>query len=136
MSITEIYLLAMMMIFAVPYLVWRLLNSDNVAPLVVVQIVGGVLLGPGVLGAAYPEYHAFVFSPQVTLALNGIAWWAVMVFVWIAGVELDLRQAWRWSRRCCLAWAWHWCCWAGSPTGSAHAPIPGNSSPAWAWAAR
>ena len=95
MSITEIYLLAMMMIFAVPYLVWRLLNSDNVAPLVVVQIVGGVLLGPGVLGAAYPEYHAFVFSPQVTLALNGIAWWAVMVFVWIAGVELDLRQAWR-----------------------------------------
>ncbi|KQN65394.1 sodium:proton exchanger [Duganella sp. Leaf61] len=95
MSTTEIYLLAMMMIFAVPYLVWRLLNSDNVAPLVVVQIVGGVLLGPGVLGAAYPEYHAFVFSPQVTLALNGIAWWAVMVFVWIAGVELDLRQAWR-----------------------------------------
>ena len=55
MSITEIYLLAMMMIFAMPYLVWRLLNSDNVAPLVVVQIVGGVLLGPGVLGAAYPE---------------------------------------------------------------------------------
>lgn len=95
MSITEIYLLAMLMIFAAPYVAWRLLNSDHLAPLVVVQIVGGVLLGPGVLGAAYPEYHAFVFSPQVTLALNGIAWWAVMVFVWLAGVELDLRQAWR-----------------------------------------
>ena len=27
-------------------------------------------------------------------ALNGIACWAVMVFVWIAGIELDLHQAW------------------------------------------
>ncbi|MET0323303.1 MAG: cation:proton antiporter [Duganella sp.] len=95
MSTTEIYLIAMLMIFAAPYIVWRLLNSDNVAPLVVVQIVGGVLLGPAVLGAAFPAYHAFVFSAPVTLALNGIAWWAVMVFVWIAGVELDLRQAWK-----------------------------------------
>ena len=25
-------------------------------------------------------------------SLNGIAWWAVMVFVWIAGIELDLQQ--------------------------------------------
>ena len=95
MTITEIYLIAMLMIFAAPYALWRLLNSDNVAPLVVVQIVGGVLLGPAVLGAMFPSYHAFVFSPQVTLALNGIAWWSVMLFVWIAGVELDLRQAWK-----------------------------------------
>jgi Kef-type K+ transport system membrane component KefB len=30
----------------------------------------------------------------VVQSLNGIAWWAVMLFVMIAGVELDLRQAW------------------------------------------
>jgi Kef-type K+ transport system membrane component KefB len=60
----------------------------------VVQILTGIALGPGVLGAALPEYHRFVFNPAVTAALNGVAWWAVMVFVWIAGIELDLRQAW------------------------------------------
>ncbi|OYU83105.1 MAG: cation/H(+) antiporter [Burkholderiales bacterium PBB5] len=27
-------------------------------------------------------------------ALNGVAWWAGRVGVWIAGIELDLRQAW------------------------------------------
>lgn len=32
------------------------------------------------------------------LAPNGIAWWAVMVFVWIAGIELDLKLAW--AHRC------------------------------------
>ena len=64
----------------------------------VVQIVAGILLGPGVLGAAFPEYYHFVFTPAVVQSLNGIAWWAVMIFVWIAGIELDLGAAWRHRR--------------------------------------
>ena len=94
MSTTEIFLIAMLIIFTVPYLIWRLARTEYFAPLVVVQIITGILLGPGVLGAAFPEYHAFVFSAPVIQSLNGIAWWAVMVFVWIAGIELDLHQAW------------------------------------------
>jgi Kef-type K+ transport system membrane component KefB len=94
MNTTEIFLIAMLIIFSLPYLVWRLGRTDYWAPLVVVQIVAGILLGPGVLGAAFPDYYRFVFNPQVITALNGIAWWAVMLFVWIAGIELDLRQAW------------------------------------------
>jgi len=94
MSTSEIFLIAILLIFAAPYLVWRLFRTEYYAPLVVVQIVGGILLGPGVLGHAFPGYYAFVFNPQVIGALNGIAWWAVMLFVWVAGVELDLRQAW------------------------------------------
>ncbi|MBK6660444.1 MAG: cation:proton antiporter [Proteobacteria bacterium] len=83
-----------MIIFSMPFLVWRLGRTDYYAPLVVVQIIAGILLGPGVLGALFPGYYSFVFNPQVIGALNGIAWWAVMIFVWIAGIELDLRQAW------------------------------------------
>ncbi|MGK6320058.1 cation:proton antiporter [Sphingomonas sp. DT-204] len=94
MSITEVFLIAMLIIFTLPYLVWRVLRTDYYAPLVVVQIIGGILLGPGVLGAAFPSYYASVFTPQVITALNGIAWWAVMMFVWIAGIELDLHLAW------------------------------------------
>ena len=94
MSTSEIFLIALLVIFTAPYLVWRVLRTDYYAPLVVVQIVGGILLGPGVLGRVFPAYYAFVFNPQVIGALNGIAWWAVMLFVWVAGVELDLRQAW------------------------------------------
>jgi len=95
---TEVYLIAMTIIFTVPYLVWRLGRTDFWAPLVVVQILTGIALGPGVLGAAFPDYYHFVFNPQVIGALNGVAWWAVMVFVWIAGIELDLAQAWRHRR--------------------------------------
>jgi len=98
MSTTEIFLIAMLLIFAVPYLIWRLGNTDYWAPLVVVQIITGVLLGPGVLGKAYPEYYSFVFNPQVIQTLNGIAWWAVMIFVMLAGIELDLKKAWEHRR--------------------------------------
>lgn len=94
MSTSETYLLAMILIFSVPYFVWRLFRTDRYAPLVVVQIIGGVLLGPGVLGAAYPEYYKLVFSPPVIGALNGVATWGVMLFVMLAGLEIDLRHAW------------------------------------------
>lgn len=97
-STTEVFLIAMAIIFSVPYLIWRLARTDYFAPLVVVQVIAGVLLGPGVLGKMYPDYYAFVFRPDVVDALNGLAWWAVMLFVMIAGVELDLRKAWQHRR--------------------------------------
>ena len=67
MTTTEIYLIAMAIIFTVPYLIWRVGKTD---------------------------YYAFVFSAPVVQSLNGVAWWAVLVFVWIAGIELDLKKAW------------------------------------------
>lgn len=98
MNTTEIFLIAMLIIFSLPWLVWRVFNTDYFAPLVVVQIIMGILLGPGVLGKWSPEYYQFVFTPAVVQSLNGIAWWAVMLFVMIAGVELDLAQAWKHRR--------------------------------------
>ncbi len=94
MNTTEIFLIAMTIIFTVPWLIWRLAKTDYFAPLVVVQIITGILLGPGILGRIFPDYYAFVFNPVVVQSLNGIAWWAVMLFVMIAGIELDLKKAW------------------------------------------
>ncbi len=95
MNTTEIFLIAMLIIMALPYFIWRLGRTDYWAPLVVVQIITGIVLGPGVVGKWFPDYYAFVFNPEVVQALNGIAWWAVMLFVCIAGIELDLKRAWQ-----------------------------------------
>ena len=94
MNTTELFLIAMIMIFAIPYAIWRLGRTDYFAPLVVVQIITGVLLGPGILGAVFPDYYSFVFTTPVIQSLNGVAWWGVSLFVCIAGVELDLKKAW------------------------------------------
>ena len=98
MSTVEKFLLAMLIVFSLPYLLWRLGRTEYWAPLVVVQIVGGILLGPGLLGAVLPQVYEFVFAAPVIQALNGVAWWAVMLFVFVAGVELDLSQAWQYRR--------------------------------------
>jgi Kef-type K+ transport system membrane component KefB len=103
MSTSEIFLIAMGIIFLIPYVTWRVGKTEYYAPLVVVQIITGILLGPGILGALYPHYYAFVFNPAVVQALNGIAWWAVMSFVWIAGIELDLGGVWRHRRESSIA---------------------------------
>ncbi len=94
MNTVELFLIAMILMFSLPWLIWRLGRTDYFAPLVVVQIVAGIVLGPGLLGRAFPDYYQFVFTPAVVQSLNGIAWWAVMLFVFIAGMELDLRKAW------------------------------------------
>ena len=62
MSTTEIFLLAMLIIFTIPYLIWRVGKTEYFAPLVVVQIITGILLGPGILGAIFPTYYQFVFN--------------------------------------------------------------------------
>ena len=61
MNTTELYLVAMLIIFSLPYLVWRGLRTEAYAPLAVVQIIGGIVLGPGVLGALF-RTHTRPFS--------------------------------------------------------------------------
>ncbi len=94
LTTTELFLAALALIFALPWAVWRLLRTDDWAPLVVVQIVMGIVLGPGLLGQALPDLHRALFTPAVVQSLAGLATWGVTIFVWLAGIELDLRQAW------------------------------------------
>ncbi|MEI6098192.1 MAG: cation:proton antiporter [Alphaproteobacteria bacterium] len=98
MSIAETFILVLLIIFTLPWAVWRLMGGTVVLPLVVVQIICGIVLGPGVLGAALPQVYAAVFRPEVIDAVNAVAMWAVMLFVFSAGLELDVTEAWA-SRR-------------------------------------
>ena len=92
MSVTELFLIAMIGIFTVPYLIWRGARTEYFAPLVVVQIISGILLGPGVFGYFFPELFQTIFDKPVMQALSGVAWWGVSVFVFLAGIELDIAR--------------------------------------------
>lgn len=87
-------LVAMVIILALPYLLWRLGKTEYWAPLVVVQILMGIALGPGVLGGAFPAVYDSIFTADVILMLDGLAGWGVILFVWLAGLELNLSNAW------------------------------------------
>lgn len=90
---TEVFLVSLAIIFLFPYFFWKFFKTDNYMPLVVVQIVSGIILGPGLVGKNFPEFYNTIFTEDNIKVLSGIAWWGVMLFVWTAGVELNLKEA-------------------------------------------
>ncbi len=66
-------------------------------PMVIGEMVAGVLLGPTVLGWLAPEAQHWLFphtGPAAT-ALDGIVILAVTLLLMVAGMEVDLSRVWR-----------------------------------------
>ena len=66
-------------------------------PAVLGEIVAGLLLGPTVLGAIFPQAVETLFpkSGNVSIALQGITTFAIVMFLLVAGMEVDLSRTWR-----------------------------------------
>ncbi|MFA7379030.1 MAG: cation:proton antiporter [Bacteroidia bacterium] len=61
-------------------------------PLVVGEILAGIVLGPSLFGQLFPESLQFIFPSAggATLALNGITQMSVIMLLFVAGLELEL----------------------------------------------
>jgi len=76
----------------VPWIVWSLLRLESWVPLPMFQIATGILLGPSAIGAFYPELFASVFTQGVRSSLDTIQTLAIVIFAFIAGLELKPRE--------------------------------------------
>ncbi|WP_283138052.1 cation:proton antiporter [Rhizohabitans arisaemae] len=61
-------------------------------PAVVGEITAGILLGPSVLGLAFPAASAWLFPDAVLGKLNVLAQLGAVLFVFLAGTELNIRM--------------------------------------------
>lgn len=61
-------------------------------PLVVGELIAGILLGPSILGQVYPQYTETIFTTNgnVGLVLNGLATVSVIMLLFAAGMEVEL----------------------------------------------
>ena len=89
MSAKVSFLAVTVAIVLLPWLFWRVPAVRRVAPLAVVQILVGVLLGPSCFGKALPELQSQVFSRPVLSALDGAASLGVLLYVFVTGLHLD-----------------------------------------------
>jgi Kef-type K+ transport system membrane component KefB/mannitol/fructose-specific phosphotransferase system IIA component (Ntr-type) len=66
-------------------------------PAVLGELVAGVLLGPTVLGTLAPELSEYLFPLQGpnAIALDAIATLAIVLFLLVAGMEVDLSTVWK-----------------------------------------
>jgi Kef-type K+ transport system membrane component KefB len=69
-------------------------------PAILGELLAGVLLGPTVLGTLLPEWQAWLFpaeGPNAVL-LDGISSLAIVLFLLVAGMEVDLSIVWKQGR--------------------------------------
>lgn len=59
-------------------------------PSVVGEMAAGVALGPVILGALAPDFHAYIFAPETLGPLNGLSQLGLVLFMFIVGAELRL----------------------------------------------
>jgi Kef-type K+ transport system membrane component KefB len=57
-------------------------------PPVIGEMTAGIVLGPIVLGALFPAWHAEVFAPASLPALDGLSQVGLVLFMFIVGAEL------------------------------------------------
>jgi Kef-type K+ transport system membrane component KefB len=83
-------LLQAIILIGLPPCLWYYTPLKRCVPLVVVQIIIGILLGPSLLGRLYPELYAFLFPPESVNALNATSTLAIVFFSFTIGTHFDI----------------------------------------------
>ncbi len=89
MTPSSIFLLAAFVIVAVPVVLLRVSGLKSVLPLVVVQIIVGIALGPSVFGRIAPDAFRSLATPETISSLSGLAAIGVLIFGLISGLHID-----------------------------------------------
>jgi Kef-type K+ transport system membrane component KefB len=78
-----------LVILTVPVALWRFFGLRHAVPLVCVQILVGIALGPSGFGRLAPGLFHLVFSPTALTPISGIATMAVLLFGYVTGLHLE-----------------------------------------------
>ncbi|MBX3172448.1 MAG: cation:proton antiporter [Candidatus Eremiobacteraeota bacterium] len=81
-------LLALAVIMASSQALGKLMARFQQPP-VMGEVLGGILLGPSLLGWVWPQASALLFAPDVTGALGTLARIGVILYMFFVGLELD-----------------------------------------------
>jgi Kef-type K+ transport system membrane component KefB len=60
-------------------------------PVVIGEVIAGILLGPSVLGHFWPAVSQFIFQPASLPNLNFLSQLGLILFMFIIGMELDIQ---------------------------------------------
>ena len=93
------FLLVSFLIVILPWLLWQWRPVRRFAPLAVVQIMAGVILGPSCFGLWAPDPHQALFTRPVLSLLDGVAGIGVLLYVFATGLHLDTAALQRDTRR-------------------------------------
>jgi Kef-type K+ transport system membrane component KefB len=59
-------------------------------PMVIGEIVAGIVLGPSILGTLMPEFSSFLFPPQSLQNIQVLSQIGLILFMFVIGMDLDI----------------------------------------------
>jgi Kef-type K+ transport system membrane component KefB len=89
MTADLIFLLQAFVVVTIPFALSRALKLSGAVPLVVIQILLGIALGPSLFGRIAPDAYRLLFNPATLGPLTGTASIAVLFFSFITGLHVD-----------------------------------------------
>src|SRR5215469_2452610 len=92
MSPVILFLIQALILVAVPFAMWSNPRVRQGVPLVVLQILAGIIFGPSFLASVAPEFAAMMFPAASLERLSGLAWLAALIFTFLAGLHLDISE--------------------------------------------
>lgn len=84
-------LLALTVIIAIARSCGFLFKKINQPP-VMGEVIGGIILGPSVLGRLSPEFASLIIPSTIMPILNVIAQIGIIFYMFLVGLELDLKE--------------------------------------------
>lgn len=87
MSEMSIFFIQALLVIGLPYLIWRIPGVSRIVPLVVLQILLGLALGPSVFGKYSPDLWSSLFSANSLQKLMGPSWLAIVLFTFLTGLH-------------------------------------------------
>ena len=88
----ELFLIQSVLLIGLPYLLWRIGAVKKFVPIVVMQILLGIILGPSVFGRILPDYFGLLFPPTSIPILSGLSLIAIVLFGFLTGLHFDATE--------------------------------------------
>jgi Kef-type K+ transport system membrane component KefB len=87
-----LFLIQALIIIVLPLLLWKPKIIQAIAPLVMVQILVGILLGPTIIGHFFPDFYTTIFPKASLVNLNGLSWLGLSLLGFLTGLHFDIRS--------------------------------------------
>jgi Kef-type K+ transport system membrane component KefB len=94
---TSLFLTQIIIIIATARLLGSALRKLG-QPRVVGEMLAGLILGPSLLGAVAPAAYEWLFPPGMIRPLNALSQTGIVLFMFLIGLELNVREMIRQSR--------------------------------------
>lgn len=87
-----LFIVQAILLIGLPFLFWRVFRFKKITPLVVVQIILGIVLGPTILGTFAPDIYASLFPKGSLTAIQGVATIGLCLLGFLTGLHFDLSR--------------------------------------------